>query len=288
MQILTSESFLHERTALVTGAGRGIGRAVALELARLGAKIILVGRDAGRLHNVAQEIIDAGGAAIVIPTDVRQSEWLQSLQSEAFAVDIVVHGATAFAAYGPLEQRSLDEMTAVIDTSLIVAMRIAAALLPAMKNNNYGKFFFLGSAAAALGAANQVIYATAKAGLQGLVRSLVVENPHTGINAHLLELGLIDTERTQEAVADSARERLIARTPAGRIGTSRDVAKAIRFLLSPDADFIRGITLPITGGLGLGIIPPSANPTALKIISRMSDDECTCPTLFTAQCAFIS
>ncbi len=258
MQVLASELFLQGRTALVTGAGRGIGKAIALELASLGAKIILVGRNAGRLHNVAQEIIDVGGAAIAIPTDVRQSEWLKSLQSESCAVDIVVHGATAFAAYGPLEQRSDEEMLAVIDTSLIVAMRIAAALLPAMKKKNYGKFFFLGSATATLGAANQAIYATAKAGLQGLVRSLVVENAHTGINAHVLELGLIDTERTQEVVVDSARARLIARTPAGRIGTPRDVAKAIRYLLSPDADFIRGITLPITGGLGLGIIPPRA------------------------------
>jgi 3-oxoacyl-[acyl-carrier protein] reductase len=258
MQSLDSDRFLQGRTALVTGAGRGIGKAIAIELASLGAKTILVGRDAIRLQHVAQEITDLGGKAISMPTDVRDNAWMQSLRSEAYAVDIAVHGATAFAAYGPLEQRSDEEMLAVVDTSLIVALRIAAALLPGMKNRNYGKFFFLGSAVAMLGAANQTIYATAKAGLQGLVRSLVVENAHTGINAHLLELGLIDTERTRENVTDSVRTRLIAHTPAGRIGSTRDVAKAIRFLLSADADFIRGITLPITGGFGLGILPMKA------------------------------
>lgn len=261
MEVLTGARTLEGRTALVTGAARGIGRAISRELAKSGAKVILVGRDAGSLELAAREICEGGGLAVAMPANVRERGWLDALNNDDVAVDIVVHGAAAFAPYGPLEERSDDEIVSVIETGLIAALRIAAALLPGMKKRNYGKFLLIGSAAASLGAAGQTIYATAKAGFEGLVKSLVVENAHSGINAHLLELGLIDTERTREAVSASAKEQLVARTPAGRIGQPKDVAMAVNYLLSPGADFLRGITLPVTGGLGLGVMSPKPSRT---------------------------
>jgi NAD(P)-dependent dehydrogenase (short-subunit alcohol dehydrogenase family) len=254
---LNGERFLTGRTALVTGAGRGIGLAVAKELAELGARVLLVGRTAERLQALEAEIHNAGNQAIAMPADVCDKGWLDSLKTDRHGVDILVHGAAEFAPYGPLEQRSDEEISAVINTNLVAALQLAAALLPGMKKRNHGMLLFLGSKAASLGAKNQVIYAAAKAGLAGLVKSLVVENAFSGVNAHLLELGLIDTERTREAMSEHAKAQLCSRSPAGRPGTPEEVAAAVRYLLSPQATFLRGITLPLAGGIGLGVFMPS-------------------------------
>lgn len=248
--------FLTGRTALITGAGRGIGLAVAKELASLGACVYLVGRTAARLHALEDEIRATGGDAIAMPADVNDSEWIASLKTLARPIDIFVHGAAGYAPYGPLEQRSDDEISTVINTNLVSALRISAALLPGMKQRNCGMLLFLGSKAASMGAMYQVAYAAAKSGLEGMVKSIVVENAFSGVNAHLIELGLIDTERTREVMTAQARDALCIRTPAGRAGTAEEVAAAVRYLLSPDATFLRGITLPLTGGAGLGIMMP--------------------------------
>ncbi|MCG8315966.1 MAG: SDR family oxidoreductase [Pseudomonadales bacterium] len=252
---MESDRFLNERTVLITGAGRGIGAAIALELATLSAKVILVGRTASRLETTANLIRSDSGSADVVVADVRYSEWLERLLEQQEQIDILVHAASGFAPYGPLEQRTDDDIAEVLDTNLGAALRISSLLLPGMKARNYGMFLFIGSLAGSLGAKNQVIYATAKAGYSGLVKSLVVENAALQINAHLVELGLFDTERTQEAMHDSVRERIVSAIPAGRIGLPQEVAKAVRYLLSPDAQFLRGITLPVAGGAGLGVVP---------------------------------
>lgn len=253
---MNSTAFLAGRTALVTGAGRGIGMAVAKELASLGARVYLVGRTASRLYTLQDEIETAGGDAVAIPADVNDGDWIASLKTGSLEVDILVHAAAAFAPYGPLEQCADEDILTVINTNLVSALRLSAALLPNMKRRNYGMLLFLGSKAAALGAANQTAYAAAKSGLEGLVKSVVAENAFTGVNAHLIELGLIDTERTREAMTTKARDALCARTPAGRMGTPEEVAAAVKYLLSPDAGFLRGITLPLAGGAGLGLILP--------------------------------
>ena len=251
---------LRGRTALVTGAGRGIGAAVAKELATLGCHLILAGRTAERLQAVEAEIKaddnQASSSSIdTLPVDICEKEWLTALCDQDDAIDIFIHCAATFADYGPLEERTDEEIRAVIETNLTAALRISGALLPQMKKNNYGILLFIGSRAASLGAANQVLYATAKGGLEALVRSLTAENARFGIAAHLLELGLIDTERTHESMTDSTRRRMAAGTPAGRIGTPEDVAAAVRYLVSPDAIYLRGITLRIDGGMGLGLAP---------------------------------
>lgn len=254
------------RTALVTGAGRGIGLEIAKELASLGATVLLLGRNADRLSALERDINEAGNKAVAMPADVCDPRCLDAIKLNLYSVDIFVHGAASFAPYGPLEQRTEQEIATVLDTNLGAALRISAALLPGMKQRNYGMLIFLGSKAATLGAMNQVIYASAKAGLDGLVKSLAVENSHSGINAHLIELGLIDTERTREAMTETARDKLVSRTPSGRAGTPEDVAAAVRYLVSPQATFLRGITLPVSGGMGLGVIPPHKKTRSKDVI----------------------
>lgn len=244
------------RTALITGAGSGIGKAIAEALAARGAHVLLSGRSQQRLNELANTLNGAGYQATTLPGDICDSAWMAQLRATPQNIDILIHSAAAFAPYGPLEQRSDDEIHSVLDTNLIAAIKLSAALLPGMKQRNYGMLMFLGSRAASLGAANQVLYATAKAGLEGLVKSLVVENSFTGINAHVLELGYIDTERTRSAMTDKTRATLCARTPAGRAGTTDDVVASVCFLLSQEASFLRGLTLPVSGGFGLGLIMP--------------------------------
>ena len=244
---------LQGKIALVTGAGRGIGAAISRELGASGCHVVLAGRTEGPLQTVAKEIRDSGGQASLLVGDISTDEWLDDLATGPTPVNIFIHAAATFAPYGPLEEQTPENIQSVIGTSLTAALRISAALLPQMKQDDYGRLIFIGSRAASLGAANQVAYATAKGGLEAMVKSLTVETAHTGITAHLLELGLIDTERTRESMSDSARNAMAEATPAGRIGTPEDVVGAIRYLLSPEAEFLRGVILNVDGGLGLGL-----------------------------------
>lgn len=257
---MTSAAHLQGKTALVTGAGRGIGAAIAAELAALGCHVVLVGRNAERLQATEAAIQANGHQATALAADVCSSDWLIDLIAQHGSIDLFVHCAAAFADYGPLEQVAEDAIDNVIETGLTAAIKITAALLPGMKQNNYGRLLFIGSRAASTGAANQVVYATAKGALESLVKSLTLETAHTGITANLIEPGLIDTERTAEAMTDSAREKFAALTPAGRMGTPQEVAAAVRYLVSEESDFVRGITLRIDGGLGLGLASASRKP----------------------------
>ena len=249
------EKELAGRTALVTGAGRGIGRAVALELCRLGARVVLVGRNGERLAEVEQRVREYGGEARTIAADIADAGWLGGLDELGTPIDVVVHGAAAFARYAPLEEVSEEEAAEVLDVSLRAALRLTAATLPSMKERGFGRIVFLGSLAGGRGAHGQAVYAAAKAGLVGLMRSTALEGATAGVTANLLELGLIDTERVREAVDPRAVERIVARTPVGRMGSPEEVAVAVTFLVSPRAAYITGAVLPVTGGLGLGLFP---------------------------------
>ena len=249
---MSETSPLRGKTALISGAGRGIGAAIARDLADFGANVILSGRNADRLQEVADGI---GPAATALPGDICTADWATALQ--ATPVDIFVHSAAAYAEYGPLEDCDETEIRAVLDTVLLAALRTSAAVLPHMKKAGYGRLVFIGSRAASLGAGSGAPYSAAKGGLEALAKSLTVETANTGVTVNVVEPGLIDTERTREAMHPAARDNLARNTPAGRIGTPADVAAAVRYLVSPEADYVRGVTLRVDGGLGLGL-PRSA------------------------------
>lgn len=243
------------RTALVTGGARGIGRAVARELARRGALVVVVSRSAPELAETCRLIEAQGGRARALVADIDQPAWLAELDSVAPAVDILVNNAAAFAPYGPLETVEWSALERVFETTLLAAARLSRHLVGGMKARGFGRLIHVGSIAANLGGAGQVAYSTAKAGLQGLSLTLAVETGRTGVTSNLLELGLIDTERTRAAIPPDVRAALVRNTPVGRPGTPDEVAHAAAFLASPRAAYITGARLPITGGLGLGLFP---------------------------------
>lgn len=241
--------------ALITGAGRGIGRATALRLARQGMDLLLMGRDAERLQAVVAEAEGLGARAMALPGDLHDEAFWQGLPPMAAQADVLVHNASQPAPYGLLEDVGLDELRGVVDSVLLSGLRLARLVLPHMKAGGHGRIVFVGSVACQVGAHGQVAYASAKAGLQGLVRSVAVEAGGLGITCNLVEPGFIDTERTREAVGEAMRQALAARAAVGRAGLPDEVAAMIAFLASPDASYVTGACIPVSGGIELGMRP---------------------------------
>jgi len=247
---------LDGKLALVTGAGRGIGRAIALELASHGLRVFAVGRQRERLLETCGLIAEAGGSAEAIAADISTEAGLSQLEQAGSRTDVLVNNAAAFAPYAHLEDLDPAQLRRVHDTIAIAPMRLCAAVLPGMKQRKFGRIVNIGSIAAATGSRRQVAYASAKSALYGLTRRLALEGARFGITCNLLDLGLIATERIAEALPEDVQRALIANTPVGRAGTVEEVAAFVGFLASPRASFITGASIPLSGGLELGLFPP--------------------------------
>jgi NAD(P)-dependent dehydrogenase (short-subunit alcohol dehydrogenase family) len=245
------------RTAVVTGGGRGIGRAIAVALAEAGARVIILGRDQQRLDEACLAFTAHRGSGTMeaLPGDLTIEATVDDLLTRASRIDVLVHNAAAYATYTLLERSNWDDLVPVWNTIVMASLRLTRRVLPLMKTQRFGRILFVGSVAASVGAAGQVAYATAKSSLVGLTRSLACETAGSGITCNLLELGLVDTERFRTAVPPERRRQLLTRVPVGRLATPKEIARVATFLTSDDAGYLTGATIPVTGGLGLGLFP---------------------------------
>ncbi len=245
---------LKGKTAIVTGASRGIGRATAIALAECGARVVLAARNAERLAGVVGEITAAGGEAFAVPMDVADAEQIKSGFKQALAklgrLDILVNNA-AITRDGLALRMKPDDWDAVLRTNLTAAHQCIQQALAAMTRQRSGRIINVTSVVAQTGNAGQANYVAAKAGLIGLTRAIATEYASRNITVNAVAPGFIATPMT-DVLSDKIKEEMNARIPLGRIGADRDVAVAICFLASDEAGYITGHVLNVNGGMYMG------------------------------------
>jgi 3-oxoacyl-[acyl-carrier protein] reductase len=236
---------LEGKTALVTGASRGIGSAIALELATAGASVIVGYRSgAGEAESVASE---AGGRAV--QADVSEPEEAKRLVEEAGELDILVNNA-GITRDGLLARMPDDDWRAVIETNLSGVFYTCRAAVRGMMKRRAGSIVNVSSIVGLHGNPGQTNYGAAKAGIIGFTKSLARELGSRGVRANVVAPGYV-TSRLTEILPEDLRAQMLANTPLGRLGDPEDVAGAVRFLCSDEATFITGEVLLVDGGLGI-------------------------------------
>jgi 3-oxoacyl-[acyl-carrier protein] reductase len=236
---------LEGRLALVTGGSRGIGRAIAVELARAGAQVVVGYRSgAEEAAAVAKEI---GGRAI--QADVSQPEEAARLVEEAGDLEILVNNA-GLTRDGLIARMSDDDWRTVIDTNLGGVFATCRAAARGMMRRRSGAIVNLSSVVGVHGNPGQTNYAASKAGIIGFSKALARELATRNVRVNAIAPGYIETALT-DVLPETVRDALLANTPLGRLGAPEDVAGAVRFLCSDEASFITGEVLLVDGGLGM-------------------------------------
>lgn len=242
------------KNALVTGAGRGIGKAIALELAAKGAFVIVNynGSKEAAEQTVA-EIKAAGGDAIAYQCSVSDYEacgaMITALIKEYAHIDILVNNA-GITRDGLLMKMSEEDFDAVINTNLKGCFNTIRHMSRYFLKQRAGKIINISSVSGILGNAGQANYSASKAGVIGLTKAVARELASRGINVNAVAPGFVETDMT-DALSDSVKENLKSQIPLGKIGHSQDIAKAVAFLASPDANYITGQVLSVDGGMAI-------------------------------------
>lgn len=240
------------KTAVITGASRGLGKAMALALAAEGARIALVARDRERLKAVAAEIGAANGQAIVVAADVTSEDQVRRIESEIaseFAkVDILINNA-GIIVRKPVVEFTLDEWRRVMDTSVTAAFLMCRSFVPHMRGRGYGRILNMTSTMARVSLPRRAAYSAAKAALLGMTRALALELAADGITVNGISAGPFATDLNQSLVADSEMNaQFLANIPLGRWGRAEEVGHLAVYLCSEDAGFITGTDILIDGG----------------------------------------
>jgi 3-oxoacyl-[acyl-carrier protein] reductase len=236
---------LEGKRALVTGASRGIGRAIAAELARAGADVVIGYRSGA---DEAQALAGELGASAV-QADVSSAEDAARLVEEAGDLDILVNNA-GLTRDGLLARMSDDDWRTVIDTNLSSVFYTCRAVTRPMMRKRRGAIVNVSSIVGVHGNWGQTNYAASKAGIIGFTKSLARELGSRGVRANVVAPGYVKTQLT-DVLPEDATKAMLENTPLGRLGEPEDVAGAVRFLCSDDASFITGEVLLVDGGLGM-------------------------------------
>ena len=242
---------LSGKVALVTGASRGIGCSIAKILAENGAHVVCISRNVSDVQSVADEITAAGGSAMAVACDISDSDNVTKLIKETVVthnhLDILVNNA-GVTRDNLLMRMSEDDWNTVLNINLKAAfIAIKAAARTMMKQRN-GRIINISSVVGLMGNAGQVNYAASKAGLIGLTKSTARELASRGITANCIAPGYVATDMTNK-LGYEVRQSLNEKIPLGRIGQVEDIAYAVTFLASDEAEYITGQTLTIDGGM---------------------------------------
>ncbi len=249
---MCTEKVLSGKTALVTGGSRGIGRAISLRLAEMGAFVLV---NCSSSSDAAQEVLgqinSIGGDGAILCFDVSDhgavKDAIASAIKEHGPVQVLVNNA-GITRDGLLARMKEDDWDRVFQVNLKGAFNCTQAVAMPMMKSRWGRIINIGSVVGAMGNAGQANYAATKAGLEGFTRSLAREFAPRGITVNLVAPGFIETDMTA-VLSDKIKDGLLASIPLGRMGSPEDVASAVAFLASDDAGYVTGHTLHVNGGL---------------------------------------
>jgi len=237
-------------TALVTGASRGIGAAIADELARLGYFVFGTATSEAGAENISNQLQSQGrGLVLRVQDQTSVDNAFREMLDGAPAPLIVVNNA-GVTRDNLMLRMSADEWQEVLDTNLNGAFRVTKAALRGMIKARWGRVINVGSVVARLGNPGQANYVASKAGLEGFTRSLALEVGSRGITVNLLAPGFIETDMTA-ALSSEQTAAMLTRIPLGRMGTAKEVAALVGFLSGDDAAYITGQTIHVNGGMFL-------------------------------------
>jgi NAD(P)-dependent dehydrogenase (short-subunit alcohol dehydrogenase family) len=234
-------SNLEGQRALVTGATSGIGRAVALQLAREGAEVLAHGRDAGRGADAVQEITAAGGKASFVAADLAAADDVRWLAGEVGDVDILINNA-GIALFGPTAEFDVEAFDKMFASNVRAPFLLVGALAPGMAARGHGSIVSLSSMAGGVGLAGGAAYGATKASLEAMTRAWAAEYSASGVRVNAIAPGPVYTpaSRRSEALGET--------TPMHRAAQPEEIAEVIAFLASPRASYITGTTVAADGG----------------------------------------
>jgi len=242
---------LKGQIALVTGASRGIGQAIALELGRQGAQVIGTATSNDGAEKIGQALKQNNVAGRGIVLDVNSTDSIAAALSElekSGATPTILVNNAGITRDNLLLRMTEEEWDAILDTNLKSVYRMTKACLRAMTKARWGRIISISSVVGAMGNAGQANYAAAKAGLIGFTKALAREVGSRNITVNAVAPGFIDTDMTR-ALPDAQREALLKQIPLGRLGRAEEIAQAVAFLASPQAGYITGTTLHVNGGM---------------------------------------
>lgn len=239
------------KVALITGATRGIGRAIALRLGKEGAVVIGTATSESGAAAITAALADAGITGRGLVLNVEQPEAIEAVLEQItsdFGVPQIIVNNAGITRDNLMLRMKEDEWQAVINTNLTAIFRVCKASLKGMTKARWGRIINISSVVGSMGNGGQANYAAAKAGLEGFGRSLATEIASRNITVNAVAPGFIDTDMTH-ALPEAQREKLLAAVPAGRLGQPEDIAAAVAFLASDEAAYITGATLHVNGGM---------------------------------------
>ncbi len=238
---------LEGKVILVTGASRGIGKAIATQLQSLGGIVLGTATSENGAKNISEYLGEGQGLVLNVTDDASIAAMFEVIKAKHGGIDILINNA-GITRDNLMMRMKDDEWNDIIDTNLTSVFKISKAVLRAMMKKRNGRIINIGSVVGTMGNAGQVNYATAKAGLIGFTKSLAREVASRGITVNTVSPGFIDTDMTQ-TLTDEQKEGIFAQVPANRLGKPEEIASAVAFLASDSAAYITGETLHVNGGM---------------------------------------